>query len=111
MSLFKYIRLQSPLLSPLESTLGGNTHECNRLPMNSSGSEAGNILKLLIYLKSSITFFIIDLASEEILYSSSALIGSDSKSLLKFGSPAALRSMSLTTLASLLPRSNQNAAY
>lgn len=65
MSLFKYIRLESPLLSPLESTLGGNTHECNGLPMNSSGSEAGDILPL--YLKSSSTLFTMDLASEEIL--------------------------------------------
>lgn len=30
------------LLSPLESTLGGNTLECNRLPMIRCGSEAGN---------------------------------------------------------------------
>gem|GEM_PF-5791180 len=45
--LFDYICLQTPFLSPLESTLGGNTLECKRLPMNSSGSEAGDILTIL----------------------------------------------------------------
>jgi hypothetical protein len=63
--LFDYICLQTPFLSPLESTLGGNTHECKRLPMNSSGSEAGDILAILDYRKSSITFFIMDFASDE----------------------------------------------
>ena len=51
-----------------------------------------------------------DFASEEMSYSARTLDGSKSKSLLKFGSLAALRRMSLTIFVSPSLISNQDPA-